>query len=271
MYPQRGQRQKTSVSTFPAGDNAKNLPQPLSEILDGSLYCPPRHSDASCAIIAVSHWMDLIRFPAGRNFVGVEIKTDVMNDNKENVKTIVLEVIKHQGDSSFQHWMECTGLEFAELSSVIGTLLKDGKLTLHTVEEQRTKHPYMPHDKQIFIRFMELLSKYFTQERHVEFYASKMCISPKYLSTTVKQVSGKTPTVWITNRTIEEIKHRLLHTQDTIKEIAYTLNFPNLSFFGKFFKKATGMSPKQYRTHNIIYFSLSPIGVFTENCNFMLE
>lgn len=45
--------------------------------------------------------MDLIHFPDGRNFVGVEIKADVMNDNKENVKTLVLEVIKHQGDSSF--------------------------------------------------------------------------------------------------------------------------------------------------------------------------
>lgn len=72
--------------------------------------------------------MDLIHFPDGRNFVGVEIKADVMNDNKENVKTLVLEVIKHQGDSSFQHWMECTGLEFVELSSVIGALLEDGKL-----------------------------------------------------------------------------------------------------------------------------------------------
>ena len=214
--------------------------------------------------------IDLIHFPDGRNFADVEIKADVMNDNKENVKTIVLEVIKHQGDSSFQHWMECTGLEFAELSSVIGTLLEDGKLTLHTVEERCTKYLYLPHDKQIFIRFMELLSKYFTQERHVEFYASKMCISPKYLSTTVKQVSGKTPTVWITNRTIEEIKHRLLHTPDTIKEIAYSLNFPNLSFFGKFFKKATGMSPKQFRAQNM-RLSLSPIGVFAENCNFMLE
>lgn len=193
-----------------------------------------------------------------------------MNDNKENVKTLVLEVIKNQGDASFQHWMECTGLEFAELSSVIGTLLEDGKLTLHTVEERCTKYLYLPHDKQIFVRFMELLSKYFTQERHVEFYASKMCISPQHLSTIVKQVSGKTPTVWITNRTIEEIKHRLLHTQATIKEIAYALNFPNLSFFGKFFKKATGMSPKQYRA-NHLHLSISPIGVFAKNCNFMLE
>lgn len=214
--------------------------------------------------------MDLAHLQDERNFVGMEIKTDVMNDNKENVKTLVLEVIKNQGDSSFQHWMECTGLEFAELSSVIGTLLEDGKLALHTVEERCTKYLYLSHDKQIFIRFMELLSKYFTQERHVEFYASKMCISPKYLSTTVKQISGKTPTVWITNRTIEEIKHRLLHTQASIKEIAYALNFPNLSFFGKFFKRATGMSPKQYRANNM-HLSISPIGVFAKNCNFMLE
>ena len=235
-----------------------------------AIPAPSCHSDASRAIIAVSCLMDLIHFPDGRNFVGVEIKADVMNDNKENVKTLVLEVIKHQGDSSFQHWMECTGLEFVELSSVIGALLEDGKLALHTVEERCIKYLYLPHDKQIFIRFMELLSKYFTQERHVEFYASKMCITPKYLSTTVKQVSGKTPTAWITNRTIEEIKHRLLHTQDTIKEIAYSLHFPNLSFFGKFFKKETGMSPKQYRANNM-HLSISPIGVFAENCNFMLE
>lgn len=237
--------------------------------MDGNLYCPPCHSDASRAIIAVSCLMDLIHFPDERNFAGMEIKADVMNDNKENVKAIVLEVIRNQKDSSFQHWMECTGLEYVELLYVIGTLLEEGKLTLYTVEERCTKHLYFPHDKLIFIRFMELLSKYFTQERHVEFYASKMHISPQYLSTTVKQVSGKSPSVWIANRTIEEIKHRLLHTEATIKEIAYALNFPNLSFFGKFFKKATGMSPKQYRA-NHLHLSISPIGVFAKNCNFML-
>lgn len=62
-----------------------------------------------------------------------------------------------------------------------------------------------------------------------------------------KAVSGKTPTKWIQEETIKEIERMLCHTRMPIKEIVYRLNFPNASFFGKYFKAQKGMSPKHYR------------------------
>ena len=63
----------------------------------------------------------------------------------------------------------------------------------------------------------------------------------------VKAASGKTPTKWIQEETIKEIERMLCHTRMPIKEIVYRLNFPNASFFGKYFKAQKGMSPKHYR------------------------
>lgn len=192
-----------------------------------------------------------------------------MNDKKKNIKDVVLEVIRTQSDESFQHWMDCTELSFVELSSMIGLLVKEKELALQVIGGNENSL-YLPHDKQIFTKFMKLLSKYFICERRVEFYASKMCLSSPYFSTIVKRISGKTPNAWITQRIVEEIKYRLVHTQDSIKKIAYDLNFANQSFFGKFFKMKTGISPAEYRAHNV-HLSLSPVGVFAENCNFILD
>ena len=74
-----------------------------------------------------------------------------------------------------------------------------------------------------------------------------MSITSKYLTTVVKAASGKTPAQWIREETIKEIERMLCHTQMPIKEIVYRLNFPNSSFFGKYFKAQKGMSPKHYR------------------------
>lgn len=94
---------------------------------------------------------------------------------------------------------------------------------------------------------MDLLFLHCGKKRYVTFYASKLCITPKYLCSIIKKVSGKTPAEWINEKTIHEIEYRLCHTQASIKEIAYELDFPNASFFGKYFKAQKGMSPKHYR------------------------
>ncbi len=74
-----------------------------------------------------------------------------------------------------------------------------------------------------------------------------LCITQKYLSTIVKEISDRTPSQWIRDTLINEIAYQLAHTSCSIKEIAYDFNFPTISFFGKYFKSATGLSPKKYR------------------------
>lgn len=151
------------------------------------------------------------------------------------------------GYISFESLIVASGLDVVELSSVIGELLKEKQIGLYASNNVEDIGNYKPRIEVLFKQFMESLSMHFTQERSVEFYASELCISPKYLSSVVKQASGKTPIEWITEKVIDEIKHRLCYSQATIKEIAFELNFCNISFFGKYFKSRIGMSPLHYR------------------------
>ena len=84
-------------------------------------------------------------------------------------------------------------------------------------------------------------------ERSVKFYADQLCLTPKHLSGVVKEVSGKTVGEWIDELVILEAKALLNSSSMNIQEIADRLNFANQSFFGKYFKHYTGMSPKEYR------------------------
>lgn len=98
-----------------------------------------------------------------------------------------------------------------------------------------------------FRRFMELLGTHFRQERSVGYYARQLCITPKYLTTLIKRISGYSVSEWIDSYVILEAKALLKHSHQSIQEIAYSLNFPNQSFFGSYFKRNTGMSPTQYK------------------------
>lgn len=99
----------------------------------------------------------------------------------------------------------------------------------------------------IFANFIRLLEQHFRQERRVSWYAEQLCITPKYLSEIVKQVSKRTPNEWIDNYVILEIRVMLKNSTKSIKEIAEELQFPNQSFLGKYFKEHIGVSPSQYR------------------------
>ena len=99
----------------------------------------------------------------------------------------------------------------------------------------------------LFDEFMSLLQRYNTSERNVGFYAERMNITPKYLSTVVKEVSGKTAARWIDESVILEAKTLLKYSGLSIQEIAARLNFSTQSFFGKYFKQHTGTSPSHYK------------------------
>lgn len=98
-----------------------------------------------------------------------------------------------------------------------------------------------------FKHFIELLGTNFKQERSVGFYAQQLCITPKYLTTLIRRISGKSVSDWINHYVIVEAKTLLRYSEMSIQEIAYYLNFPNQSFFGSYFKRNTGMSPSAFR------------------------
>lgn len=95
--------------------------------------------------------------------------------------------------------------------------------------------------------FAQLVIKHYTKERSISFYAKKLGITPSHLSTTVKQTTGKTCIEIISGMVIMEAKVQLKSTNMPINEIAYSLNFTNMSFFGKYFKRYVGTGPLEYR------------------------
>lgn len=100
---------------------------------------------------------------------------------------------------------------------------------------------------EIFIRLIQLIEKYYMQERGVEFYADKLCLSPKYLSAVSKSICGYTVQELVFKAIIRKSISLLKNTQKDIQEISNEFGFPNASYFGTFFKKQMGMSPQQYR------------------------
>lgn len=99
----------------------------------------------------------------------------------------------------------------------------------------------------LFNRFLELLQTTEAKHQTVEYYASKLCISAKYLTIISKKNSGKTANEWIQEYKLSAITNYLRTTDWGIKEISNLLGFPNTSFFGKYVKDHLGCSPLEYR------------------------
>ena len=101
---------------------------------------------------------------------------------------------------------------------------------------------------EVMLQFLQLLRRHYREHREVGFYADKMNITAKYMTTLVKKASGKSAIQWIEDYVILEAKAQLSSTVNTVQQIAFDLNFPSQSLFGRYFKRAVGMSPSDYRT-----------------------
>lgn len=99
----------------------------------------------------------------------------------------------------------------------------------------------------IFQRFMRDVFTKFKQHRDVKFYAGQQCLTPRYFTTVIREISGKTPSEWIKISTVAEIKRLLADPDLSIKEIAEQLNFTDQSLFSRYFKQLEGISPLKYR------------------------
>lgn len=114
-------------------------------------------------------------------------------------------------------------------------------------EFHSTSDVRITHQDELFNRFITLVNKYSIRERNVGFYADKLCLTPRYLNTVIRQVSGQTVMDWINQAIIIEAKVLLKHDNLLIYQIADKLNFSNPSFFCKFFKRMTGNTPQEYQ------------------------
>ena len=101
--------------------------------------------------------------------------------------------------------------------------------------------------RELFNRFMMLMERDYKQSRDVNYYANLMHITSKYLTNIVRQVTGHTPKTIIDQYVILQLKMQLQRTSQSIKEIAWEYHFTDVSFFCRYFKKHTGLTPQQVR------------------------
>lgn len=106
--------------------------------------------------------------------------------------------------------------------------------------------------EELTISFLSLLSDNFKQEKRVQHYAKELFVTSRHLSQVVKQVTGKTAGEIIDEMVINEAKVLLSSHMMNVAQVADELSFSDQSFFGKFFKKYTGISPSVYRSNSTV-------------------
>ncbi|CCX76323.1 AraC family transcriptional regulator [Parabacteroides johnsonii] len=132
------------------------------------------------------------------------------------------------------------------LRNYIQSFLLDIYDKTHRIFEQNRPEG-ISRQEELFKRFIQLIHKHCLNQREVSFYAQKMFITPRYLSAIAQTVAGETAKNIIDKHVILEIKVLLESTDLSIQEIANRLQFPDQSFFGRYFKKHIGISPQYYR------------------------
>ena len=97
------------------------------------------------------------------------------------------------------------------------------------------------------MKFLQEVKEHFRRERQLNFYSERLCITPRYLSRVVKETTGSSAAEWIERYVVLEARALLKSTNMTIQQVSDALNFPSQTFFGKYFKRRVGISPKEYR------------------------
>lgn len=138
-------------------------------------------------------------------------------------------------DASFKYMEEALRAHLTILSA----------LFVQCLEQQA--RPRLTRPEIIFNRFLQEVREHYHESRAVAFYADRLCISSKYLSHIVKSVSGRQPTDWIHDYVLLNAKAMLKRGQYSVQQVGDKLNFPNPSFFGKFFKQHVGCTPGDYQ------------------------
>ena len=103
-------------------------------------------------------------------------------------------------------------------------------------------------EQTIFDRFLQLVTQHCSEHHQIGYYAERMCLTERYLSTVIRKTSGTTAKDWIDRALITHIKIELRHTDKPVAQIADEMHFANPSFFSKYFRRLTGMPPCEYKS-----------------------
>lgn len=216
------------------------LPTHMFEIQEHS-----EEFEAEAVLYSENYWTDIAQAINYKLFKVVEQAPSVLLSDDKCAEAFHLLDLIHAHEDSAYSVQPTNNIELSLVGGLAYSLLM---LVCLAIDDANTDLPQLVSRKEILTRdFFDLLSQHFNTERQVAFYASKLCVTPKHLSTMVKDVTKLPILDWITNVTILNIKHRLRTGQDTIQQISEELNFPTPSSFVRYFRLHTGTTPLKYR------------------------
>ena len=125
--------------------------------------------------------------------------------------------------------------------NLMGSIIKQG------TNDQPDVSAKVSRKDDIVARFLQCVNDNYREHRDLGFYADQLCLSLKYMSHVVYEQTGRHPSRWIKDYVILDAKTMLRSGRYTVQQVADELNFPNQSFFGKYFKEAVGVSPKKWK------------------------
>jgi len=196
---------------------------------------------------------------AGKNGILLSFKRDFLEEGDKEFYLDIFKIFNIQGEFSCLPLSAETALELSKIYSLLAeeyqqkhtsfvilkALLKVFLLKLIRIKE----HVFTTQDvnqKRVY-EFMILLEENYQQERNAEYYASELGLSSKRLNQILKEKLDKTVMQLIHDRIILEAKRQIIHSEHTLKEIAYAMGFTDRPYFSRFFKKQTGTSPEDFQ------------------------
>lgn len=196
---------------------------------------------------------------AGKNGILLSFKRDFLEEEDKEFYLDIFKIFNIQGEFSCLPLSRQSAEELSKVYQlldeeyrgqpntflILKALLKVFLLKLIRVKE----HVFTAHDvnqKRVY-EFMMLLEENYREERNSDFYASALGISSKRLNQILKEKLDKTGMQLIHDRIILEAKRKIIHSENTLKEIAYDLGFSDRPYFSRFFKKQTGASPEDFQ------------------------
>lgn len=196
---------------------------------------------------------------AGKNGILLSFKRDFLEEEDKEFYLDIFKIFNIQGEFSCLPLTAETAVELSKIYTlleeeyaekhntfiILKALLKVFLLKLIRIKE----HVFTAQDvnqKRVY-EFMMLLEENYQLERNAAYYADKLSISAKRLNQILKEKLDKTAMQLIHDRIILEAKRQIIHSESTLKEIAYTLGFTDRPYFSRFFKKQTGQSPEDFQ------------------------
>ena len=203
----------------------------------------PKHLSADLRIFGIGLFADFpMPFAQGQMLSAFNghVRDFQLHVNKDNISTArhILETIWHivHADDDYHR---------PTVTALVAALMHHYDHLFHLQYDQQANS--RSREQTIFNRFIQLVTQHCVEHHQISYYAQRMCLTERYLSTIIRQASGSTAKDWIDRALINRIKVELRHTDKSAAQIAEEMHFANPSFFSKYFRRLTGMTPKEYK------------------------